>query len=42
MSLLIMTIVITLNMGDIAYNVITYSWFLLTNDFTYNDNSYNT
>ncbi len=28
-TLLIMTIVITLNMGYIAYNDITYNWFCL-------------
>ncbi len=33
---LIMTILLTHNMGDITYNDITY------NDFTYNDNTFNT
>ncbi len=31
-----MTILKTLNMGDITYYEITYNWFLLFNDFTYN------
>jgi hypothetical protein len=44
MTLLIMAILITLNMGDITYNDITYNWLyllliLLINDFTYNSNN---
>ncbi len=31
-----MTILITLYMGDIEYNDITYNWFLQINDVNYN------
>jgi hypothetical protein len=32
-----MTLLITINVGEITYNAITYNWFYLQiNDFTYN------
>ncbi len=41
-----MTILITIRMGDIIYNDITYDGFTyndnIYNDFNYNDNIYNT